>query len=218
MLESQFKCPLFAIENPLAVKCKGAEYIPAISVVAPSGIETRKVNYWEGNVPTNRAGGIGLTIDLHITPLDVSFEGIAVEEVPCTEGTHSGYFSFPRFSGEWCHSRDNGAGKWIKVSEENLFGQDFACLSNEMFRVTEDGIFVEDESGSWIDGKLIWQVPFGWNELGTEKGTPEFARFAEDTKQTMVIFPNEHCGVEKFGNRASRYIDGRIYLNGRQVK
>ena len=38
---------------------------------------------------------------LYVKPLDVSFAEIAVEEVPCAEGTHSGYFSLPQFSGEW---------------------------------------------------------------------------------------------------------------------
>jgi hypothetical protein len=46
----------------------------------------------------------------------------------------------------------------------------------------------------------------------------EFARFAEDTRQTMLISADGKCEVRKFGNSAIRYIDGRIYLNGVQKK
>ena len=176
------------------------------------------MDYWKDNVPTNSAGGIGLTMDLYVKPLDVSFEGIAVEEVPCDEGSHTGYFAFSCFSGDWYHSRDNGAGNWINVRSGNLWGEDKACISNALSRITEDGILVDDENYSWIDGELVWHVPFGWNESDTTEKVPEFARFAEDTRQIIVIFSSGLTGVEKFGNRVIRYIDGRIYLNNRRVE
>ena len=213
---AKVQCPLFAAEKPIIAKCKNAEYRPLISVVEPNGIEARDVQYWKGNVPTNCAGGIGLKMKLYVKPLDVSFAKIAVEEVPSTEGTHSGYFALPQFSGEWCHSRENGAGYWINVNEDNLFGDDEAYISNELYRVNDSGLFVEDENYGWWYGDLSWEVPFGWNEKNTDGYTTEVKRFAEDTLQEMVIFPSGLSGVRKFSNMATRYIDGRIFLNGVQ--
>ena len=213
---AKVQCPLFATEQPIVAKCKDTEYRPLISVVEPNGIEARNVRYWKGSVSTNCAGGIGLEMKLYIKPLDVSFEKIAVEEVPCTEGMHSGYFALPQFSGDWYHSRDNGAGRWHDISEGNIFGDDTACISNELYRVNDSGLFVEDENYGWWYGDLSWKVPFGWNEMNTAGDTAEFKRFAENTLQEMVIFPNGMSGVRKFYNMATRYIDGRIFLNGVQ--
>ena len=207
------QCPLFAAENPIVARCKGVEYRPLISVVEPNGIEARKVDYWKGNVPTNCAGGIGLTMKLHVKPLDVSFERIAVEEVPCNKGTHTGYFALPYFSGDWYHSRENGAGNWHKVQFGNLFGDDTACISNKLDRVTPEGILIEDETYGWMYGSLIWEVPFGWNEKDTSGFADEVARFAEYTRQEMIIFDDGRTGVSKFANMVIRHIDGKIFLN-----
>ena len=204
------------MEQPIVAKCKDTEYRPLISVVEPNGIEASNVCLWEGSVSTNCAGGIGLEMELYVKPLDVSFAEIAVEEVPSTEGTHSGYFALPQFSGEWCHSREKGAGNWCNVDRDNLFGDDRACISNELYRVNDSGLFVEDENYGWWYGDLSWKVPFGWNEKNTDGNTTEVKRFAENTLQEMVIFPNGMSGVRKFSNMATRYIDGRIFLNGVQ--
>jgi hypothetical protein len=185
-----------------------------ISVVEPNDIEAREVDYWKGNVPTNCAGGIGLKMKLYVKPLDVSFEEIAVEEVPCNNGRCTGYFALPYFSGNWCHSRDNGAGVWHDIQFDNLFGIDTACISNKLDRVTDDGILIENESYGWMHGDLIWEVPFGWNVVGTTGLADEAARFAENTTQEMIIFPDGLSGVRKFSNTVTRHIDGRIYLNG----
>lgn len=48
---------------------------------------------------------------------------------------------------------------------------------------------------SWIDGELVWHVPFGWNESNTTEKVPEFARFAEDTRQIIVIFSSGLTGL-----------------------
>jgi hypothetical protein len=213
-----YTCPLNSADRPIKVVYGNAEYVPDINVVAPNGIEAREVDYWKGNVPTNSAGGIGLTMDLYVKPLDVSFVGIAIQEVPNNNGHHTGYFAFSNFSGNWYHSRGNGAGEWLGVDGENKFGHDFACISNSLSRVTEDGIFIDDERYGWLDGELCWHVPFGWNEYYVDDLMSEFARFAEDTRQTMLISADGKCEVRKFGNSAIRYIDGRIYLNGVQKK
>jgi hypothetical protein len=215
-VDSEFLCPLVPTENPLKVRCLGSEYVPSISVVAPSGIEAREVGYEVGNVLSNSAGGLLLTMEIYVTPLDVSFGGIAIEEVPDVGGSHSGYFSHSEFASMWNHSRANGAGEWIKVDVDNFAGFDRAGITNGLLRITSDGILIDDENYGWIYGSLNWQNPFGWNELDTSGTSVEFARFAEGVQQEMIIFPNGMFGVRKHKNIAVRYIDGRVYLNGEQ--
>jgi hypothetical protein len=50
--------------------------------------------------------------------------------------------------------------------------------------------------------------------VGTTGLADEAARFAENTTQEMIIFPDGLSGVRKFSNTVTRHIDGRIYLNG----
>ena len=215
--ESTFVCPLASTTNPLTISGGNATYTPSVSVVEPQGIECRNVKAERYGVPVNHAGGIGMIMDLHILPLDVSFTGIAVEEVPCLEGTHTGYFANPRFSGIWSHTVENGAGNWIDVQEENLFGEDRPAITGELSRVTADGVFVSDVSYGWQDGELVWSIPYGWNEGGTRQGTGEYRRFGTDTRHWTIIFRNGRSGIRKLQNQVYRDIDGTVNLNGRVV-
>ena len=65
---------------------------------------------------------------------------------------------------------------------------------------------------------MNWDNPFGWNEQGTAKGTPEHKRFAVDEKQKMVIFETGRTGIWKLRNVVTRDIDGAVYLNGVKVR
>lgn len=215
--EGTFVCPLASTTNPLTISGGSATYTPSISVVEPRGIECRNVKAERYGVPVNHAGGIGMIMDLHILPLDVSFTGIAVEEVPSLEGTHTGYFANPRFSGIWSHTVENGAGNWIDVQEENLFGEDRPAITGELSRVTADGVFVSDVSYGWQDGELVWPIPYGWNERGTRQGSDEYKRFGTDTRHWTIIFRNGRSGIRKLQNQVYRDIDGTVKLNGRVV-
>ena len=82
-----------------------------------------------------------------------------------------------------------------------------------MDRVTPEGILIEDETYGWMYGSLIWEVPFGWNEKETSGSADEAARFAEYTRQEMIIFDDGRTGVSKFANMVIRHIDGKIFLN-----
>ena len=116
----------------------------------------------------------------------------------------------------WCHSRENGAGNWINVEKDNFIGRDRAGITNELFRIHSSGILIDDEDYEWTDGRLEWDVPYGWNEKDTGGEIVECGRFAEDVKQVMVIFSDGRFGVRKHSNAVIRYADGRVYLNGVQ--
>lgn len=76
-------CPLSSIENPLRVSHGEVEYEPYISVVEPHGVLAKNVKNINYGKHPNEAGWVGMELELYITPLDVSFFNIAVEEVPC---------------------------------------------------------------------------------------------------------------------------------------
>ena len=158
-----------------------------------------------------------MVMDLYVLPLDVSFTGIAAEEVPCLEGTHTGYFAHSRFSGVWSHTVENGAGNWVDVQEGNLFGEDRPAITGELPRITADGAFVSNVSCEWQDGELIWPIPYGWNEKGTKQGVAEYGRFGTDTQHWTIIFRNGRSGVRKLQNQVYRDIDGTVNLNGRVI-
>ena len=211
---NEFKCPLDAATDPISASARGVEYVPSIMVVEPSGVEAKDVIEEVFSVATNHAGGIGMVMQLYVLPSDVSFSGIAIEEVPNTTGTHTGYFANSEFQNWWYHTRDRGAGHWLQVDGTNRFGVDRPRLESELYRVTDDGIFIDDPNYGWYDGTLNWANPFGWNESSTTGTATEHKQFATSEQQEMVIFSTGRTGVRKLLNMVTRDIDGKVYLNG----
>ena len=214
----EFTCPLSATENPLVARCEDAAYVPNISVQAPSGVEARDVEAVVYDVPVGHAGGIGMEMHFYALPLDVSFSQIAVEEVPNDGGGAVGYFAHSEFRDWWHHDERTGAGIWLDVDECNKIGVDYPRLEGELLRVMDNGLFVDDPKFGWLYGELNWDNPFGWNERGTVGHTPEYARFAVDEKQNMVIFETGRTGVQKMKNVVIRDVNGDVYLNGAKAR
>ena len=210
----QYCCPLHSATRPLKARCRGAEYVPEITVVEPAGILPMDVRYTKYGVPTNFAGGIGMKMDLYVLPRDVSFEGLAVEEVPCDAGTASGYFGHEHFTNLLSHTSDNGAGNWIVLNGRHLFGEDEPRIETDLPRVTPAGILTNDLQFGWSYGTLDWAIPYGWNEGDTSEGAEVRGRFAEDTVHQNVIFATGKTGVRKLNHMVTREIDGTIYLDG----
>ena len=215
----EYICSLDADENPIAVHYKNVEYMPSISVVAPNRIEAARVEWEEYGVLTNQAGGIGMIFDLRVLPLDVCFSEIAIEEVPCDIGIREGYFSHPVFSYLQSHTYDNGAGRWSTINDYNVLElRDEAAISSKIPRITPDGSLTNDENFGWSDGKITWNIPCGWGERDSVKGTPPHSSFAEDTKSVMEITVSGRSSVRKFNHKVERDINGDIYLDSRKVK
>ena len=215
-----YKFPLSACENPLRVELGDVIYVPRLSCIEPSGIEVREVDLCTYGLPAGKAGGIGLLQAFYVKPFTVSFSEIAVEEVPCTNGTANGYFRYAFTSNFWSHTVDAGAGKWFDVSVHNRMGalnyRDEAALAVEMLPITPDGTLTNDYSFGWMEGSMTWEVPFGWNVKGTTNGTQPSGTF-EGTTQEFCIEPSGFTGVRKFHNQATRYVNDARYLNWRRI-
>ena len=215
--DQNYQCPSRASVNPIKAVCGDAEFVPQITVVEPSDAEGRNPRCLTYGVPAGRAGWIGLHQDFHIRPLDVSFEWLMVEEVPCSVGERRGYFSHPSFAVIGSHSEELGAGVWCEIGADNRMGEgDNARITTELMRVDSDGNFTEDETCGWEDGSISWDIPFGWTSVLTASrhaDTKPEQVFDSGTKQCFTITPAGSVTVEKFGNTARRDIDGTTYCN-----
>ena len=181
----------------------------------------REVELCTYGLPAGKAGGIGLLQAFYVTPFTVSFSEIAIEEVPCGEGSVNGYFRYVIEPGGWSHTRLAGAGIWLDVDIDNRASStnraiDEAAIEEELPPITPDGVETNDYSFGWMDGLMIWQVPFGWNARGTSGETPQFGNIA-GTTQEFYIDRWGHTAIRKFNNQATRRIDDRRFLNGIEV-
>ncbi len=159
-----------------------------------------------------------MSMSLYVLPMDVSFSNIAIEEVPNMTGVHTGYFENPQLEQLWYHTRSRGAGRWWRVEEGNCFADDEPRIEGELYRVTDNGNFIDDLRYGWTYGELNWSCPFGWNEYNTNGETAEHGRFATGELQEMVIFSTGKTGVRKLRNTVMRDIDGKVYLNGERKR
>jgi hypothetical protein len=218
---SCYRFPLNACKNSLRVEAGDAFYVPRLSCIEPSGIVVREVELCTYGLPPGKAGGIGLLQAFYVTPFTVSFSEIAVEEVPCDQGSVDGYFRYAFSSNLWTHTRDAGAGKWYNVRTSNQVGEysnsrDEAAIDRELDPITPDGTMTNDYSFCWMDGLMVWQVPFGWHVNGTTGNVDPCGTFG-GTTQEFYIDRWGHAAVRKFGNQATRRIDDKRYLNGIEV-
>ena len=56
------------------------------------------------------------------------------------------------------------------------------------------------------------------SRLAKSGGSFPYKKFAEDTKAEMRIFSSGQSGVRKFQHQVTRYIDGRIFLDMKEIK
>lgn len=206
------------VEHSLRVSLCGAEYDPLVSVVKPTGIEGYNVHAVTNGTSSGVAGGIALFQGYRVLPLDVLFDGISVEEVPCSEEiAPEGYFAYtPTNQFPRSHTRQAGAGKWIEVEGGNYVGGYGAVDKARCFvsfpRRKPDGTETTDVSYGWLGGSLTWKVPMGWGGKIMPEYSEPSGTFAEETRQRFLITSQGDVTVEKLGNSAERKIDGRVFL------
>ena len=186
--------------------------------VEPEKFYCERVAAIDSGLGTNIAGGVGMSLELYIKPLTVSFGNIALQEVPTDTGQVWGYFLNNAFSHMWAHTRDNRAGQWHNVGSDNLFMlNDEAILEGDLPPVTPDGTLTNDISFGWIEGGIVWSIPLGWNNRNMDEEDLPVRTNAVPEQQRFVINSEGTLGVVKAGHYVLRGTNTQI-TTGRLVE
>jgi hypothetical protein len=207
---------LDSANNPLSAKIGEVVYVFNITVVEPQGIEARNVKHNRYGYHPNVSGYTGMTLNLYIKPLDVSYEALAVMEIPCNDGVKSGHFALPYFSNIWSHTSDNGAGNWVNVRGGNFFAEDEAALDCEVPQAYYEGTGSQSVA-TWRAGYIKWEIPIGWNIWGTTGDEPCHKGFSKSASMEMFLSEDGTVVVKKLDNLVERMTNDFIRLNGRAV-
>ena len=201
-----FEVPMVAMECGLSMRVGNSyRYFPSISIVEPVGFSCERAEIIDFSLGTNVAGGAGMSLELYITPTNVCFGNIALEEVPTEEGAVGGYFNNEEFMPYWAHTRERNAGYWKNIGNDNLFLlEDEAKMGEELPPMAPDGTLTNDVSFGWQDGAIIWNIPLGWNERGTSGEADPIKTNAVPEHQTFIITPDGTLSVIKAGWYVSR--------------
>ena len=190
----KYVCPLHEESNGLTITYGGSLYRPQIWIIEPEGIQCVDCDFLQ---PTMMEG-VGMQLELRVLPYDVSFKGIALQEVPCLQGTHTGYFAQSCYQQRWYHTVTWGAGVWRNVTDGNRWGWD----ASRMFQWEQP----------WSQGILTWEIPIGWNRAGTTSGACVKQKdLGADSTWDMSPY-----GITKikYGQVLSLETDGSWSLNG----
>ena len=209
---TRFICPITNSGCSISVMgADGLSYSPVISVIEPEGFFCRTITEMNFELGENVAGGAGMALELYITPTNVCFGNIALEEVPTTTGEVGGYFENEEFSAMWAHTRERRAGQWNDIGNDNLFlMEDEAVMGDVLPPMAPDGTLTNEVSFGWRDGAIIWTIPLGWNERGTSGETEPIKTNAVPEHQTFIITPDGTLSVIKAGHYVSRGTNTQI--------
>ena len=210
-LHDYYRCPLYGCENPLRAGIGATVYPFNIEVVEPEGMESKAFDtvVCSNTVHKGEAGGIGMKLYLYVTPLDVSFSEIAVQEVPCFTYTVEGYFRNPYFNGVFAHTGGQwgaGAGRWsnVNVADNRLRFYDTAAYETKIPWLTPSGAPTTNPACAWTEGHAYMDTPLGWNVKDTSGNTPPYKQFGENLQQVFRIDRHGRVGVFKLDNGVTR--------------
>ena len=150
-----------------------------------------------------------LVARVYVKPFDVSFSGVQIYEVPCTNAiTPTGYFASTNYQGMLTHVYPN-AGYLHIPDRENYWATDRAGRTVPY--------------ANWSAGTLTWKVPIGWrrmlrgyeNQLAAHEvdyalydnkdSRPLLIGGREDAyTQTFKIESNGTSSIRKFGYNLER--------------
>ena len=212
-----YAAPLMAGDSPyLTAICQGTRYPFALDIVEPQAIVVKSTNAFDYGVPPNVAGGAGMELELVVFPTNVSFMGIAVQEVPSDYRDPQGYFANSYFDVVWSHTTNRGAGVWHRIQAENLFMYDYAEMGDQLPRMTPAGDVTDGSAYGWIVGTMNWMIPVGWNEA-TSGETDLPVRQICVYWQRFRMASDGTLEVEKLGNVVQRNTNSVVRLNGEIV-
>ena len=199
-----YQCPLTSDGSTLYYTANSSRYDFALTIVEPSMLVARSPVPIDFNIGENRAGGVGMQFEIYVLPETVSFSGIAMEEIPSTEGVHRGYYENVYFADDWYHTYDRGAGRWANIGRNNYWGPDMPCTGQEEPRELPDGSMTTNPNeGTWREGLLIWNINWGWAESNRSDGdvhveameTPYDQEFRMDEFGTHSITKFQHTVI-----------------------
>ncbi|MBQ3341745.1 MAG: hypothetical protein IJG84_07595, partial [Kiritimatiellae bacterium] len=180
--EHVYTCPAAGTTPNITISYADAEHHPSMTVVEPQLVVTTNATgigaFWPGDVVM----GTLRTVNC-IGPRTVSFQGVKVVEVPCTNAVPpTGYFDSTNYTGYLMHTSGAGAGVTHRIGGGNYWTVDEAGRSIPY--------------PNWSEGHLTWKIPIGWKRLSSDYDNSAFA---------------EECDYEKHWNRQSRplYIGNR---------
>ena len=223
-----YTCPVSASFAPkVAVSCGGSSYVPLIKLVDPAEVVTREASWPGGCWPSGSVGEATLRTVNYIGPMHVSFQGIAVSEVPCydvipatgcfTQGVHN-----------LSHTVEAQAGRAYRIKPGNYW-----CIDNAESAAPET---------NWVQGvasEMIWKIPIGWHRITWLHAFDDYweAPFADTIEydatnsppmlvggRTDMYLQERHIdenGVyrtDKFGHWISRSKWCRVILDGRTIQ
>ena len=169
-----------------------------MQVIEPAGVGVTRA--WEmsfADAISNQAGWVGMTLEMHVLPTNVSFMAIQAVEVPEYGGgiAPTGYFADDCFSLIWHHTEQMGAGSWHVLRSENYFMMDEAKCG-------------EGLPGGWSDGQITWRIPLAWGYVPDGDENRFSKEFGEPYFQIFTMEENGILKVEKLGCWVERSPDG----------
>ena len=212
---ANYLCPITDDGSVLSYRVGTSRYQVDLVFIEPTGIVARSPVAYNFHVPENSSGGVGMGLDLYVQPETVSFAGIAMEEIPSTEGLHQGYFSNVYFADEWYHTTEMHAGRWIPIKPDNLWETDHVMMGGQLPRELSNGEMTYDPNqGQWSAGLLVWDITWGWTTNDCEAGAVPVRSMPVHYNQTFHVTSNGTLTVTKFGNAVSRETNCVFRLNG----
>ena len=197
-------CPLLSESSMLYAEYQSASLFVMLDIVEPDGIVC---NYAEFLPPSPANTGCGMLLKLMVSPFDVSFSNLKMQEVPADPnngaqwGTHTGYFDNYAYAHRWYHTVMWGAGIWNEVDEDNVLGWD------------ESRIWTWEQP--WSNGVLTWRIPYGWKRKDSQSAVPvgqiQPSSYSTWTMNASFLEKSKHS------HRIGVSADGRLYFEGVQI-
>ena len=209
-----YRAPLVKTSPHLVATCQGLSFPLNVEIKEPEYIFVRSAEAFDYAVAENVAGGAGMELALYVCPTNVSFMGIAVQEVPSDYRDPWGYFNHAAFQTLWSHTRARSAGMWHDIQIGNLFMYDVAEMGDVLPCMTSGGVIVENGESSWIAGGMNWMIPVGWNEIGSDDDDDLPVKTFATYWQRFTMSSTGLLKVEKLEKFVERGTNNVIRLNG----
>ena len=211
---ARYEAPLEAESPVISAEYNNSRLGIPLSVLEPRSIYvvgTPTLN--DFGLGHNCAGGVGMQLELHVAPTNVSFSGIAIQEVPSNYKDPQGYFANSYFSNVWSHTRERHAGEWHNIASGNFFMLDNADMGDLLPRMTPDGSIANNTSFGWILGTMNWKIPVGWNERNASLDDMVVKSF-QTYWQQFAINSQGTLRINKLGQWVQRGTNNVVQING----